>query len=349
MDMKELINIEIMTPAAVYSAGGIDEILDSIRGFAGSLVPDVSTAKGRKEIAAVAYKVAKSKTHLDALGKELVFGWKESAKKVDADRKRMRDELDALKDEVRAPLTAWEDAENCRINNHVEKIQSISEFGVNALSCWSDMGAERIRDDIIAIENVRMGKDWDEFAGQAAEAKDIALSQLKEALLKAEKHEAEQAELARLRKEAEDKAIRERDEQIATDARNKALKEAEESRQAVLAQAAKDAESARLKIAEGLAEVERQRKHAESEAIKEKLASEQREKQAVENERLRVEREAESVRLKSLARERDVAHKAGVNRNAMSCFVSGGLDKESAKLAVTLIAKGAVSNITIQY
>ncbi|EES5368095.1 cell envelope biogenesis protein TolA, partial [Escherichia coli] len=37
-----------------------------------SFVPDITTAKGRKEIAYLAYKVAQTKTYLDGLGKDLV-------------------------------------------------------------------------------------------------------------------------------------------------------------------------------------------------------------------------------------------------------------------------------------
>ncbi len=38
--------------------------------------PDIDTRKGRKAIASLAAKVARSKTYLDGLGKDLVAGWK---------------------------------------------------------------------------------------------------------------------------------------------------------------------------------------------------------------------------------------------------------------------------------
>ncbi len=92
-------------------ANGLDPYLQQIRAEIDSFVPDVSTKKGRDAIASIAHKVARSKTALDNVGKELVAELKEIPKKIDAERKRMRDTLDAWKDEVRAPLNEWEQAE----------------------------------------------------------------------------------------------------------------------------------------------------------------------------------------------------------------------------------------------
>ena len=92
----------------------IDPLLARIAEEARKLQADPYTEAGRKAIASMAYKVARTKSHLDGLGKDLVAEMKELPKKVDASRKLMRDFLDALKDEVRAPLDAWE-AEQDRI------------------------------------------------------------------------------------------------------------------------------------------------------------------------------------------------------------------------------------------
>jgi len=82
--------------------------LAQIRAEIDAFVPDVSTKKGRDAIASMAYKVAKSKTALDGLGKELVAELKQIPALIDAERKRMRDTLDAWRDEVRKPVDDWE-------------------------------------------------------------------------------------------------------------------------------------------------------------------------------------------------------------------------------------------------
>ena len=94
--------------AVIYGGDGVDDILSAIHTEVESVVSDVESAQGRKDIASMAHKVSKSKVALDNLGKDLVKGWKDSAKKVDADRKKVRDDLDALRDTIRDPLTKWE-------------------------------------------------------------------------------------------------------------------------------------------------------------------------------------------------------------------------------------------------
>ncbi|HDL5089371.1 TPA: hypothetical protein PXD14_006379, partial [Pseudomonas aeruginosa] len=92
------------TALQVYSAAnGLDPFLAKIREEIDGFVPDVTTRKGREAIASIAYKVARSKTALDNVGKELVAELKEVPKKIDAERKRMRDLLDSWQAEVRSP------------------------------------------------------------------------------------------------------------------------------------------------------------------------------------------------------------------------------------------------------
>src|SRR5947209_7999861 len=106
--MNELIALETLTPLQVFSDNGLDPIIERIEKEARSILLDISTEKGRKEIASLAYKVAQSKNTLDKMGKDLVSGWKEQAKKVDAERAKAWDRLEALQKEIRLPLTEWE-------------------------------------------------------------------------------------------------------------------------------------------------------------------------------------------------------------------------------------------------
>lgn len=84
------------TALQVFQApNGLEPYLQKIRDEIDAFMPDVSTRKGREAIASIAYKVARSKTALDTVGKDLVADLKEIPKKIDAERKRMRDILDA--------------------------------------------------------------------------------------------------------------------------------------------------------------------------------------------------------------------------------------------------------------
>ena len=106
-----LVTLQPENALTLFTAGtGLESLLTDIRKQASSLVPDLTTAKGRKEIASVAYAVAQTKTYLDGIGKALTDEYKEIPKKIDATRKQIRDELDKLKDEVRArspPTKRW--------------------------------------------------------------------------------------------------------------------------------------------------------------------------------------------------------------------------------------------------
>jgi hypothetical protein len=106
--------IRSLNPVEVFADGGMTPLLEKIRQQVMTYVPNVDTAAGRQDIRSLAYKVAQSKTALDSLGKDLVADWKAKAKRVDEARRQAREYLDALKMEVRQPLTDYEEAEKAR-------------------------------------------------------------------------------------------------------------------------------------------------------------------------------------------------------------------------------------------
>lgn len=112
--MNELIVAEKLNPIEIFQNNGMEPILKEIETKALSVVADVETESGRKDIASIAHRVARSKTLIDGIGKDMVSEWKAKSKKVDAVRKHARDFLDGLKDQVREPLTEWEAAEAIR-------------------------------------------------------------------------------------------------------------------------------------------------------------------------------------------------------------------------------------------
>ena len=144
----------------VYSApNGLDPYLARIRAEIDGFIPNVTTKKGRAEIASIAAKVAKSKTALDGIGKELVARLKDVPKKIDGERKRMRDTLDAWKDEVRKPLTDWEEAEQARIVKHESGVEW---FRLRADEN-SDLDAVELEGSIAEVEARSVDTEWEEF------------------------------------------------------------------------------------------------------------------------------------------------------------------------------------------
>lgn len=177
---------------------GLEPYLQQIRTQLDEFKSDVSTKKGRDAIASMAYKVAKGKTALDNLGKALVDEMKREPAMVDAERKRMRDTMDQWKEEVRAPLTAWEEAEEARQAQHKAGIEW---FQLRAKE-YHDLDLQELRASLAEVEAKTVDQSWEEFEAEAHRAKAKAVEALAAAVAAREKHEAEQAELAKLRAEA---------------------------------------------------------------------------------------------------------------------------------------------------
>lgn len=305
------------------AANGLDPYLRKIREEIDAFVPDVTTRKGREAIASIAYKVARSKTALDNVGKELVAELKEIPKKVDAERKRMRDLLDAWQEEVRRPLNAWQAAEDDRVDRHQARIQQLRD-----LVDVETLFAEGIRFKISQAEAVVIDEGFEEFEAEAHQAKAKTLESLRASLTRQEKHEAEQAELERLRAETAAREQKEREERIAREAAERARLEAEHKAQADRV------------AAEQRAEQERQAAARQAEEAAE---------QARQDERRRADAAAAEILRQQEAREADKAHRASINRAALEAFVAGGMTEQCAKQAITLIAQRKIPNIAISY
>lgn len=342
---------------------GLDPYLAKIRAEIDSFVPDVTTRKGREAIASIAHRVARSKTALDNVGKDLVAELKEIPKKIDAERKRVRDTLDAWKDEVRKPLDDWQAAEDARIDRHQAVIDELNERGAEA----GTYDADYLRNSIATVEAVVIGEHLEEFEAEAARAKDKALTALRSALAVREKHAAEQAELAELRRQQAERDAQDERDRIARDAAERATREAEQR-----AQADRDAAAQRERDALAAAEqsrlnaelAEQRRIAAEQQAALDRQAAAERERQAAQQaerdaqaradaaaaaERQRQADEQARLQREADAREADIAHKTSVLSSIKQSFMRAGITEEQAKAVINMIRKGEVPSVSITY
>lgn len=313
MDGSALIPLESVNAVEIFTGKSLDELLERIRQETVTLVPDVTTDKGRKEIASLAYKVARSKTTIDEAGKTLVAEWKRQSAEVDNARKKARDYLDALKDEVRKPLTEWE-AEQ-----------------------------ERIKQE--AIEAERRAIEQAEAERRAElQRKEEELRAREEAIAKAEAEAKAKADAERAEKERH-----EREERIRKEAAERAEREAAEA----VARAEREAAEAKERERIAAERAERERLEAEQRAEREKAEAirqaELRAKQEAEDrERERVAEEAR-VKAEEARRAADREHRKTINLAAVAAFEKNGLSAEVAKQVITLIASGQIPAVTIKY
>lgn len=371
-EIAVLENTEIQL--AFTSPNGIDILLEKVRKEAASEVPDLTTKKGRDRIASLAYKVSKTKTLVDDYGKELVAEEKKRLALIDADRKKWRDSCDAIRDEIRKPLTDWEQAEERRVQDHKSKIQAIIDVGNGMIGGSAQSFGLLFSELELLVVDERM----QEFEAEAHRAKDAARKKLDAMFAEHQQREAEQAELARLREEAARREQEDRDRRIAEEAAAKARADAEAAaraeREAIEAKARAEREAAeRARIASEQAEA---RAKAEAEAAKlreqesdrRRIESEERAKReaqeaaeraernriaAVEAERARIEQERIEAERKSAAeqaaREADKENKRKVNNGILSALESIGITTEQAKAIITAIAKGGIPRVSIRY
>lgn len=226
MSDQQLIPIETVNASALFQGEALDHLLAQIEAQATDFEANVETEHGRKTIASMAYKVARSKTAIDDAGKELVSGIKEQAKAIDAARKKARDYLDDLKARVRAPLTEYEDEQE-RIRKEAEE-------------------AERRRAE--EAEAARLAE---------LERRERELREREEAIAKAEA-ERRAAEEEKLRK----KEQAEREERLQREAEERARLEAQEAIQ----RAEREAAEAKERERQAAERAEQQRLEAQRQA-----------------------------------------------------------------------------------
>lgn len=331
--------------AAFQKENGTKSLYEQIANNARSIVFNMNDKKERDALKSYAYNLARTKTTVDNYGKELVSGIKAQAAVIDADRKFWRDNMDLLQEEIRKPLTDFENAEKARIKRLEDEV-AVIKMPANLCSEWD---AASIKDAIQILENKVIDSSFEEFEQEAKLAKFETLEKLRTALTAREKYEAEQAELERLRKEQLEREQRERDERIAKEAADRARIEAEAKALAEQRRVEREKQEAEEKA-------EREKRQAaerEARLIAEKEEAELRAQQAALIERQRIEREQaakeEAERKAEEVRLANVEHMRSINQEILNKLCAIGLDEGQAKAVITAIARNQIPNVSIKY
>jgi hypothetical protein len=233
--LNELMPIENVDAIALFKdTKTLQSLLDEIATTARSIEFDVNTPAGRKIGISAAHKVSRSKVVIVDAGKSLTVDIAKQKKDIDDGRRLVREFCDALRDEIRKPITDWENAE--------AKKEADKKFRKKYETDYLEAVA---RDDLINRE--------------AKVQADIA------------RLEAERIERERVEREKQDTIDREkREEQIRKDAAEDAdrrAKKAEDDRIAAADKAIKDAaRAAEAAHAAQQAAVEREQRRAKDEA-----------------------------------------------------------------------------------
>lgn len=305
----DLVVIDAQNAVQIFTGGGLNAILDGIEAKVRAIPLDPSTAPGREEIRSVAYRVSRTKVALDNEGKRLTEGWREATARVNQERKRSTERLDALAEEVRKPLTDFENKERIRAQAHEEALAEIT--GLHALLAANpDMSLDSLLEHQAAASRLHLNRLWEEFEFRAKAARESLEKYISQRLEARKKFEVEQEELARLRKAEAERIQRERDDRLRAEAAEKQRIESERKAaleaEAERARVAFEAERARREAAEAADKARREHEEANRRAAElfqreeqAKLDAEKRAKDA-EEARIAAEKKAEVDRIAAL-------------------------------------------------
>lgn len=321
-EVTDLVVIEKSNAMAVFTNNEqLDPIIEKIEKEARSLVPDVSTKKGRDAIASMAHKVARSKTYIDNAGKDLVAELKALPKQIDESRRIVRERLDALKDEVRQPLTEWESEqerikaeEAARVKAEEDRKKFESDHEIALL--MNDKHDREVAEKKAEAERQRIAHE-EELKRQAAEQAKREAEEKAAAELAAAKKREEYAIAARAQAELLAKQAQERAEQEAKDAAAKAE-------------------------AEKKAAIEAEQRKAQEEADRIK-----REAEAKEAARMAEEKRIADEKAK---READVKHRKAVGTEIVNALTANtSISRDQAIEVLKAMMDGLVPRTQINY
>lgn len=167
--MGFLVQVETIKTDVVFAADApIQQMLAEAKAAAEAMVGDatVDTAAGREAIKSAAYQVARTKTAVDDLGKDLVADVKKQVAAIDARRKVWRDEMDKLRDAVRKPLTDYETAEQRRREEEARaeaaRVRAAQEAALKAerdARQKAEQEAQAMREELARLKAQEAAKD----------------------------------------------------------------------------------------------------------------------------------------------------------------------------------------------
>lgn len=321
---KELITLETVQQNALAIFTGesdaLDLLLKQIEAEALSLVPDVSTKKGRDAIVSNAYKVAQAKSRIEKEGKALADKQKEIPKLIDASRKKAKDFLEALQKKVTAQLDDWKEAEAKKEADRIEAERLEAE----------QVEAERqyqADHELALLLNLKFDVDKQQAEIAAAAQKAKAEQEAKEHAEREAKEQAEREEHIKQQAIADEQA------------KQKAAIERAEREKQQAEQAAKLAiENARLE------------KERAEQREKEAIERAEREKQkAIEEDRRK--REEETAKQKAIddAKAADFEHRKQVNNVIKDALLAHGFSSDDAEKIIVLSVNRELGALTVIY
>lgn len=351
-----LLKIEDITAdnaPAIFGHNSLSRFVELARAEVVGEVPDLTTDKGRKRIASLAATVARSKTAVDAAGRAYLKKLKEMPKGIEAELREFITAMDALRDEVRAPLNEYEAEQEAK--------KAVVQEAMDELTNYYTLPDEGCDSQAIRFRYAQLqspAPTVEVFGDRLEEAvtkQQYGLGILSKALDERLKFEKDQEELVESRRKI---AALEEEARIKA-AADKAVED-ERQRVAQEQQAQRDEDARKVREADERAQrAEQGRQAVERQAELERQQSAQREEQARLDEQRRQQDEAAEAKRQQEAREANRAHCGAINKAALEALLAVNmsadgqpesfLSQAEAKAIVTAIIRGQIPAVGITY
>lgn len=340
---------------ALYVSGGLDPYYQLVRNQVLSEVPDLNTKAGIARVKSLARIVSESKAAIEKPGRNYLKQLKEIPKVIEAELRDWNQKMDALRDEVRQPVTELEENEKARIAALGYRIADIQALGAKATT---ESPSAEIKLWIGELEAIAIDATWDEYQERAQLAKEAAKVKLEAFLQNRLTWEAQQAEIARLKAEQEEK------DRLAREARIKEEAKLEAERESMRNQL--ELERQKREAEEAQAKAELDAKYAQQRLEQERKDAEERQRLAVQqaadqerqrqiDEQNRIAQEEEQRKAEAAAKAANIEHQKLINNEILDDMQAAAAAKGfqlSREMAVAILSGmvfGKVRHTQVQY
>ena len=217
----------------------LEAIYSRIEKMALGLVADVTTKEGISQIKTCARQIASVKAKIDDAGKKVKAELNKLPLVIDENRRKFREKMEALQEEIRRPVTEIEEREK-----EIEDIKAMHLAVAMSGSAIIKQQLEKVK----AIELT--AEKWKESLAKAEKAVAGEISALNLMIGEAEKREEEARELEELRRKKEEAERIIREQKIKEEAERRAKAEAEARSAAEKARLEREKEEAERRAAE---------------------------------------------------------------------------------------------------
>jgi hypothetical protein len=176
-----------------FKPGGLDKIIEEIKEKVKQVPRDISTPEGRSALYSLCRKIGGSLIFVNEVKKSLTADRKKELAEIDAEGRRFTKIIEDFKEEIREPLTKWEEGEQRRKNAHEVQIQNIKNFANVPSNVSSEQVKSRLKDVFYLYED----RKWEEYQLRADEAYEDVLKILNNQLQYSLKQEALEVERQR--------------------------------------------------------------------------------------------------------------------------------------------------------